>query len=152
DDNEVQSLRYIMDEIFGRDNFITTVIWHKMFSTKNSARHFSESHDYLIVYAKRADVWRPNLVPRGEAQDARYKNPDNDHRGPWTSGDLSARNFYSEGTYSITCPSGRVISGPPPGMYWRVSKAKFEELDKEQRIWWGKDGNNVPRLKRFLSD
>lgn len=152
DDNEVQSLRYIMDELFGSMNFIATVIWHKIFSTKNSARHFSEGHDYVIVYAKHAETWRPNLVPRGEKQDARYKNPDNDPRGPWTSGDLSARNYYSEGTYSIKCPSGRVISGPPPGMYWRFSKTNFEELNKAGRIWWGRNGNNVPRLKRFLSD
>lgn len=152
DDNEVQALRYIMDELFGPENFVATVIWHKMFSTKNSARHFSEGHDYIIVYAKRASIWRPNLVPRGIEQDARYKNPDKDPRGPWTSGDLSARNYYSEGTYSITCPSGKIIKGPPPGTYWRTSKQKFEELNKEGRIWWGKDGNNVPRLKRFLSD
>lgn len=152
DDNEVQALRYIMDELFGSMNFIATVIWHKIFSTKNSARHFSEGHDYVIVYAKHAETWRPNLVPRGEKQDARYKNPDNDPRGPWTSGDLSARNYYSEGTYSIKCPSGRVISGPPPGMYWRFSKTNFEELNEAGRIWWGRNGNNVPRLKRFLSD
>ncbi|MFZ1550875.1 MAG: site-specific DNA-methyltransferase, partial [Anaerolineae bacterium] len=109
DDNEVQALRYVMDEIFGSTNFIATVIWHKIFSTKNSARHFSEGHDYLVVYAKNGVVWRPNLIPRGEQQDARYKNPDGDPRGLWTSSDLSARNFYSLGTYSVTCPSGRVI-------------------------------------------
>ncbi|HVU24747.1 MAG TPA: site-specific DNA-methyltransferase [Opitutus sp.] len=152
DDNEVQSLRFVMDEIFGAANFITTVIWQKIFSTKNSARHFSESHDYVAVYAKDASRWVPNLVPRGSVQDARYKNPDNDPRGPWTSGDFSARNYYSEGTYAITCPSGRVIDGPPPGMYWRVSKPKFDELDKDGRVWWGKNRNNVPRLKRFLSE
>lgn len=106
----------------------------------------------MVVYAKHADKWRPNLIARGEEQDARYKNPDNDPRGAWTSGDLSARNYYSEGTYPITCPSGRIISGPPTGMYWRFSRAKFEELNKDGRIWWGKTGNNVPRLKRFLSD
>jgi adenine-specific DNA-methyltransferase len=152
DDNEVQSLRYMMDEIFGAQNFVATVIWEKIFSTKNSARHFSESHDYVVVYAKNADRWKPKLIPRGAEQDARYKNPDKDRRGPWTSGDFSARNYYSEGTYPITCPSGRVIPGPPAGMYWRVSKTKFEELNKDGRVWWGKDGNNVPRLKRFLAE
>ena len=86
------------------------------------------------------------------AQDKAYKNPDKDPRGPWTSGDLSARNFYSKGTYSITCPSGRVVAGPPPGNYWRFAEEKFLELDRDNRIWWGKDGDNIPRLKRFLSD
>jgi len=83
---------------------------------------------------------------------ARYSNPDNDPRGTWTSGDLAARNFYGDGTYPVTCPAGRVIEGPPPGTYWRVSPPKFKELDADKRIWWGSDGDNVPRLKRFLSD
>ena len=152
DDNEVQALRYIMDELFGPMNFIATVIWHKIFSTKNSARHFSEGHDYVLVYAKHADTWRPNLVSRGEEQDARYKNPDKDPRGLWTSSDLSARNYYSLGVYSVTCPSGRIIDKPPAGRYWTVSKENFERLKEENRIWWGKNGNNMPRLKRFLSD
>jgi adenine-specific DNA-methyltransferase len=151
-DHEVHNLRIVMDEIFGAENFIATVIWQKMFSPKNSARHFSEDHDYIVVYAKDAESWLPNLLPRTEEMEARYSNPDNDFRGPWTSGDLSARNYYGEGTYSITCPSGRVIDGPPPGMYWRVSRTKFSELDTEGRIWWGVDGGNVPRLKRFLSE
>ena len=152
DDNEIQNLRGVLDEIFGSTNFIATVIWQKMFSPKNSAKHLSESHDYVIVYAKHADEWSPNLIPRTEAQDKRYKNPDNDLRGPWTSGDCSARNYYSEGTYAITCPSGRVIPHPPTGTYWRYSKSEFERLDADNRIWWGKDGNNVPRIKRFLSE
>jgi site-specific DNA-methyltransferase (adenine-specific)/adenine-specific DNA-methyltransferase len=141
-----------MDEIFGAHNFVATVIWHKMFSTKNTARHFSESHDYIVVYAKNAATWRPNLLPRGAEQDARYKNPDNDPRGPWTSSDLSARNYYSLGEYSIECPSGRVIEKPPAGRYWTISKENFELLKRENRIWWGKNGSNMPRLKRFLSE
>ncbi|MFZ1269200.1 MAG: site-specific DNA-methyltransferase, partial [Anaerolineae bacterium] len=152
DDNEVQALRYVMDEIFGATNFITTIIWQKVFAPKNTARHFSEDHDYLVVYARNADVWRPNLVLRSEDAKSRYKNPDNDSRGPWASGDLQARNFYSAGTYPITCPSGRVIPGPGPGMYWRVSKEKFLELDREGRIDWGTKGDNIPRLKRLISD
>lgn len=151
DDNEVSHLRCIMDEVFGSANFVATVIWEKVFSPKSTAKHLSESHDYIVVYAKSAEKWRPNLVPRGEAQDARYRNVDDDPRGPWTSGDLSARNYYSLGRYPITCPSGRVIEGPPPGTYWRVSRETFDELNADNRIWWGKNGNNVPRLKRFLS-
>ena len=151
-DHEVHNLRCEMDEVFGGENFVATVIWQKIFSPKNSARHFSEDHDYIVAYARNADAWTRRLLPRTEEMEARYSNPDNDPRGDWTSGDVSARNYYGEGTYAITCPSGRVISGPPPGTYWRVSKGRFEELDKNGRIWWGEDGNNTPRLKRFLSD
>ena len=152
DDNEVQALRYVMDEIFGGTNFIATVIWQKVFAPKNTARHLSEDHDYIVIYATNADVWKPNLIVRSDVAKDRYKNSDNDPRGPWTSGDLQARNFYSEGTYSITCPSGRVISGPGRGMYWRVAKDRFLELDRDGRIYWGPKGDNMPRLKRFLSE
>jgi adenine-specific DNA-methyltransferase len=152
DDNEVHNLRLVMDEIFGPRNFVATIIWQKIFSTKNTARHLSESHDFIMLYAKSSDNWRPNLVIRSDLNNSRYQNPDNDPRGPWTSGDCSARNPYSAGTYSIRCPSGRLISGPPKGMYWRFSKQKFQELDKDNRIWWGKSGGNIPRVKRFLSE
>lgn len=152
DDNEVQNARGILDEIFGSQNFITTIIWEKLYSPKSSARHFSTNHDYIIVYAKNSDNWERNLLSRSEEQDKRYKNPDNDSRGPWKPGGLDARNFYSEGTYSITTPSGRVIAGPPKGSYWRVSKTKLEEMDNDGRIWWGENGSNVPSIKRFLTE
>lgn len=151
-DHEIYNLRMVMNEIFGEENFVAAVIWQKVFSPKNSARHFSEDHDYIVVYAKNAEVWTPRLLPRTEEMEARYANPDNDERGPWTSGDLSARNFYGEGTYAVICPSGRAIDGPPPGTYWRVSKTKFDELNRDGRIWWGAEGGNMPRLKRFLSE
>jgi adenine-specific DNA-methyltransferase len=152
DDNEVHHARVIMNEIFGGDAFVAACIWQKIFSPKNTAQFFSEDHDYLLVYAKDSELWRPRLLPRTEAMAARYRNPDNDPRGPWTSGDISARNYYSEGTYPVRTPSGREIAGPPKGTYWRVNKAKFDKLDKDGRIWWGEDGGNVPRLKRFLTD
>jgi adenine-specific DNA-methyltransferase len=152
DDNEAHYLKVIMDEMFGRKNFIANVIWQKVFSPKNTAKHFSEDHDHILVYGRNGSVWRPNDMPRSEKLNASYRNPDNDFRGPWTSGDLSARNFYGAGTYEITCPSGRVISGPPNGMYWRVSKERLLEMNANGRIWWGKDGNNTPRIKRFLSE
>jgi adenine-specific DNA-methyltransferase len=151
-DQEVHNLRFIMNEVFGADNFVATIIWQKVYSPKNSARHFSEDHDYVVVYARNAEKWMPTLLPRTAAMEARYTNPDNDLRGVWKAGDLSARNFYGEGTYAITCPSGRVIDGPPPGTYWRYSKPRFEELNRDERIWWGNDGNNVPAIKRFLSE
>src|SRR4051812_32995029 len=134
DDNEGQYLKVVMDEIFGRQNFVANIIWQKVFSPKNTAMYFSEDHDYITVYAKDASVWRPNDMPRSAKLNASYKNPDGDPRGPWTSGDVSARNFYGAGTYPITCPSGKIISGPPNGMYWRVSKEKFAEMDADRRI------------------
>ena len=152
DDNEGHYLKVAMDEVFGRKNFVANVLWQKVFSPKNTARHFSDDHDHVLVYAKVADSWVPNPMPRSERQNASYKNPDNDPRGPWTSGDLSARNFYSLGTYPITCPSGRIVEGPPNGMYWRVSEEKFKEMDADKRIWWGVNGNNTPRIKRFLNE
>lgn len=152
DDNECHYLKIVLDEIFGRANYITCIVWQKIFSPKSTARHLSEAHDYVLLYAKDKNKWKRNLLPRTEAHDRNYRNPDNDPRGPWTSGDLSARNFYSAGTYAITTPKGRIISGPPKGMYWRVSKEKFLELDRDNRIWWGTNGDNQPRLKRFLSE
>ncbi|PKO93304.1 MAG: site-specific DNA-methyltransferase [Betaproteobacteria bacterium HGW-Betaproteobacteria-10] len=152
DDNEVATLRLLMDEIFGAKNFVATVLWQKVYSPKNSARHFSEDHDYIVVYAAKADTWKPNLLGRTEAQDAAYKNPDNDPRGIWKTSDLSARNFYSDGTYSVTTPSGRIIDAPPKGRYWTISKKRFHELDRDNRIWWGKKGDSIPQFKRFLTD
>ena len=152
DDGELENLRKLCNEVFGEENFIATVIWHKMDSPKNSAVHLSEDHDYVVLYARHAEVWRPNPLQRSEDMVARYKNPDNDPRGPWLLSDLAARNYYSEGRYSITTPSGKVIPGPPAGSYWRVSKDRFEELLRDNRVWWGKSGSNRPGIKRFLSE
>lgn len=152
DDNEVHNLRHVMDEVFGPENFIATVIWQKVYSPKNSARHFSEDHDYVVVYARNAAEWAPHLLPRTAKQDQAYANPDDDPRGPWKSSDLSARNYYSKGTYAIESPTGRVIPGPPKGMYWRMSEDKFHEFDADGRIWWGSDGSANPSIKRFRSE
>ena len=152
DDNEAHYLKVLCDEVFGRKNFIANIVWQKIFAPKSSARHISASHDHILVFAKDSSKWIRNLQPRTEAQDRRYKNPDNDQRGIWASDNLTARNYYGAGIYSVTCPSGRVIDGPPKGTYWRVSKEKFNELDRDNRIWWGTDGDNMPRLKRFLSE
>ncbi|MFF8287805.1 site-specific DNA-methyltransferase [Streptomyces sp. NPDC016309] len=152
DDHEVHNLRAVMDEIFGPENFIASVIWQKVYSPKNSARHFSEDHDYILVYARDADAWTPGLLPRTDEQNAAYKNPDNDPRGPWKADNFTARNYYSKGTYSITTPGGRLIPGPPSGTYWRYSEQTMREMEADNRIWWGKDGNNSPAVKRFLSE
>ena len=151
DDNEVHRLRCLMDEVFGEENFVTNVIWQKIFSPKNTARHFSEDHDHILIYARNAELWMPNLLERSEEAVARYKNPDGDKRGDWSSSDLTARNFYSLGTYTVTSPSGAKFKASV-GNYWRVSEEKFHELDKDGRIWWGPDGSAMPRLKRYLTD
>ena len=151
DDNEMHRAREVLDEIFGEKNFIAVCIWHKMDSPKNTAEFLSVDHDYVLVYAKRIEEFEVNLLPRSDEMKARYKNPDNDPRGPWLLSDLAARNEYSAGRYPITTPSGKVIPGPPPGSYWRVSREKFDALDADGRIWWGESGDNRPGIKRFLS-
>lgn len=151
DDNEVQNLRMLMDEVFGEENFIATVIWQKVYAPKNTAKYFSEDHDYILVYARNASVWRPNLLPRTEEANARYDNPDDDPRGPWKSSDMTARNYYSKGKYAVISPGGKEFR-PSMGTYWRVSKEKFDELNADDRVWWGPEGNSMPALKRFLSE
>lgn len=152
DDNELHNLRLLLDEIFGADNFVATLIWQKVYSPKNSARHFSEDHDYVVAYARDGQRWEHRRLPRTPEMEARYSNPDNDHRGPWKASDLSARNRYNDGVYPITTPSGREIDGPPRGRYWSISQVKLEELDADGRVWWGADGTNTPAIKRFLSE
>lgn len=151
DDNEVHYFKIMCDEIFGRKNFITSVIWQKVYTVKNSARHFSSMHDYVIVYAKNAETWKINLLKRSAQQDDAYTNPDKDPRGPWKATPLHARNYYSLGRYSISSPTGRLIN-PPSGTYWRISEQNFKQLDADKQIWWGESGNNIPAQKRFLSD
>ncbi|MDP1612214.1 MAG: site-specific DNA-methyltransferase [Sulfuritalea sp.] len=152
DDHEVQNLRALMDDVFGGENFVASVIWQKVYAPKNSARHFSEDHDYVVVYARDAETWTPRLLPRTEEMEAHYSNPDNDPRGAWRADGMSARNFYSKGTYAITTPGGRIIDGPPSGRYWGYSEEKFRLLDADHRIWWGEAGNNQPAVKRFKSE
>lgn len=151
DDNEVHRARMMLDAIFGEQNFIATCIWHKNYAPKSSARHFSEDHDYILVYAKKADEWTPNLLERTDEQNATYRDT-GDPRGAWRPNNLSARNYYSKGIYPIKCPGGRYIEGPPQGRYWYISEEKFMEMDREGRIWWGEDGNNIPAPKIFLAE
>ena len=152
DDREGHYLKIIVDEIFGRSNFLTSVIWQKIYTIKNSAKHFSDMHDFMLCFAKDSEHLKCNDLPRSTKQDNAYKNPDNDPRGPWKATPIQARNYYSKGEYKIETPSGRVIEGPPSGTYWRIAKEKFIDLDKDNRVWWGKDGNNIPAQKRFLSE
>ncbi len=152
DDNEVHRLRFLMDEVFGEENFVATIVWEKVYSPKSSAKYFSDNHDFIIVYARGKESFDLGLLPRTKEADARYTNSDNDPRGPWKASDLSARNPYSRGTYAIQCPGGRRIEGPPPGTFWRYSEQKFWAMHEDNRIWWGEDENQVPAVKRFLSE
>ena len=151
DDDESHYLKVICDEIIGRNNFVNNVIWEKKFSPQNDAKWLSDNHDHILCYAKNKEVWHPNLLPRTDEMDLRYKNPDNDPRGVWTSGDLSVKTYNASTDYSITTPSGRIVN-PPGGACWRLSKERLKELIDDNRIWFGPKGDNVPRIKRFLSD
>ncbi|WP_292423189.1 site-specific DNA-methyltransferase [Methanoregula sp.] len=151
DDHEVHNLREMMNEIFGEENFIASIIWQKVYSPKNTAKYFSEDHDYIIIYSKNAEIWRPESLPRSDEANSRYINPDNDPRGPWKPSDLTARNYYSKGQYEVTSPSGKKFKSGV-GRYWRSSYERFLELDKDNRIWWGQTGSNMPAGKRFLSE
>lgn len=151
DDTELATLRMLCDEIFGYQNFVANVIWEKKFSPQNDAKWLSDSHDHILIYAKNKEEWHPKLLSRTDEMDNRYKNPDNDERGIWTSGDLSVKTYSASNDYPITTPSGRVVN-PPSGYSWRISREKFEEMVADNRIWFGKSGNNVPRIKRFLSE
>jgi len=151
DDAEMAYCKVLMDEVFGRANFVATVVWEKADSPRNSARYLSVDQDYILVFARDAEVWRPVKLTRSEADDAKYKNPDDDPRGPWLSGDLRANKPYSLGRYTVTGPTGRDFN-PPPGRFWRVSEDNFNRMNAEGRIWWGPSGEALPTLKRFLSD
>lgn len=151
DDDECHYLKVLCDMVFGRNNFINNVIWEKKYSPQNDAKWLSDSHDHILVYAKNKEVWRPNLLPRTHEMDSRYKNPDNDPRGNWKTSDLSVKRETAKDIYEITTPSGRVVL-PPKGRSWSVGKDKFQELVDDNRIWFGKNNDAVPQLKRFITD
>ncbi|MDD2464700.1 MAG: site-specific DNA-methyltransferase [Desulfobulbus sp.] len=151
DDNECHYLKVLCDEVFGRGNFVATIAWQKVYTSKNSAKHFSVMHDYILVYTKNKEKWDLNQLQRSDKQDKAYKNQDNDPRGPWKSTPLHARNYYSQGSYEVTSPTGNVFI-PPPGRYWAISKESFIALCNDGRVWWGKDGSGTPNKKSFLSE
>lgn len=151
DDNEVDNLKKIANEVFGSQNFIAQLVWQRAFSPKNDARFVSNSHDYVLMYAKALNSFTIGRLPRTEEANARYSNPDNDPRGVWMSSDISVKTYNPNTDYPITAPSGRVIE-PPTGRCWRLSKNEFLERLHDNRIWFGPDGNGAPRIKRFLTD
>ncbi|MBQ9487559.1 MAG: site-specific DNA-methyltransferase [Selenomonadaceae bacterium] len=151
DDNEQNYLRDICEEIFGRQNFLAQVIWERAYAPVNLKKHFSTSHDYLICYAKNISQLVCHGLPRSNEADKRYKNPDNDPRGLWKASDLSVGPIVESKVYEITTPSGRKVF-PPKGYCWRLDKETFQKYVEENKIWFGEDGDNVPSIKRFLSE
>ena len=151
DDNEVENLRKICDEIFGENNFLAQVIWERAFSPKNDAKFFSVSHDYVLIYARSIEVFSIGLLPRSAESDARYKNPDNDPHGPWTSDNMTVKSYSANYDYPIRTPNGTIYY-PPAGRCWFTSKERMQKLIENGAVWFGNNGGNMPRIKRYLSD
>lgn len=151
DDNEQGYLLPLMKEIFGKQNYICSFVWQKKHTVANDARFVSDNHDFILFFVKNSSRFKINRLPRTELADSRYTNPDNDPRGPWASGPCHAKTPNEKDIYEITTPGGRKLF-PPTGTSWRFSKEKFAELIADNRIWFGKNGKNVPRIKRFLSE
>lgn len=152
DDNEQENLKRICNEVFGENNFVTTIVWQKIHSIKNDAKYFSENHEYSLVYSKSIDNFNVNLLPRSKEMNSRYKNLDNDSRGPWQSGDLVASGERSNGHYIIKSPKTGKEFDVPLGKHWVYSEENLNKLIDDNQIWFGTDGNSFPRKKRFLSD
>ena len=151
DDNEVDNLKKVCNEIFGEKNFVAQLVWERAFSPKNDARFISNSHDYIVMFARNIESFKIGRLPRTEEADARYSNPDNDPRGVWQSDNMTVKTYSPSGDYPITLPSGRVVE-PPAGRCWRLSAKAFAERLRDNRIWFGSDGNGTPRIKRFLNE
>lgn len=151
DDDEGHYLKVLCDEVFGRQNFINTIVWQKKYGPANDAKWLSDSHDFILVYAKNKAIWRPNLFLRTQKQLKDYKNPDNDPRGIWRASDLSARTYSAACDYIITGPTGKEFS-PPPTRSWTVSQQRFQEFNVDNRIWWGVNRDARPMFKKFITE
>jgi adenine-specific DNA-methyltransferase len=151
DDNESHYLKVLCDEVFGRANFVSNVVWQKKYSPQNDAKWISDNHDHVLIFAKNKKNWRPNLLPRSDGMNARYENPDNDPKGPWKSTDFSRKAIVAGTVYNITLPSGRIVS-PPRNRSWLKHQSDFKDLIEEGRIWFGSNGNAVPSYKRYLNE
>jgi adenine-specific DNA-methyltransferase len=151
DDNEDENLRKVCDEIFGEQNFVAQLVWERAYSPKNDAKFISNSHDYILMYARNINSFQIGRLPRTEEANARYSNPDNDPRGVWKPSDISVKTYNPESDYPITTPSGRVVE-PPAGRCWSLSKKAFFERLQDNRIWFGPNGDSVPSMKRFLTE
>ncbi|WQT49922.1 site-specific DNA-methyltransferase [Helicobacter pylori] len=152
DDNECANLKILCDEIFGEDNFVNTIIWEKKYSPQNHTKWFSDNHDFILLYAKDKEIWRPILLPRTSEMDARYKNLDNDERGVWKSSDLSVGSAVERNIYPIFNPYTKQEIYPPHGRSWVYSQEKLQELIADNRIFFPTSGSGVPCYKRFLNE
>ena len=156
DDDEQANLKRLLDETFGPENFVASIIWQKKYAPQNDAKWFSDDHDFIVNYAKDRNVWRPTKLARTEEQDKLYKNPDSDPRGVWASDNYLSNksadqrpNLY----YAILHPATGKEIWPPQNAVWRYTRQQHEQNVKDNRVWWGKDGtNSVPRFKRFLTE
>ena len=151
DDNEAHYLKVIMDEVFGRKNFVVNAIWQKKFSPQNDAKWISDSHDHIICYAKNKPSWVPNPLSRSEKMDSRYKNPDLDSRGSWASTDLTRAEHRDRDYWALKTPSGRKVF-PAKGRSWSRPKENIRKLQAEGRLWFGPNGDRMPRLKKYLNE
>ena len=163
DDDEQAYLKVLLDEVFGRQNFVNSIIWEKKYAPQGNAQWFTDSHDFVLVYAKSKETWRPNLLPRTDSMNSKYKNPDNDPNGLWRPDNATislsggqrgaqyARTGYCENIYELEAPNGKTYL-PPKGRCWYYPKQKMLEAIREGRIFFGKDGQGAPQLKRYLSE
>ena len=151
DDNEIDNLKKVCSEIFGNANFIAQVIWERAYSPVNLKKHFSESHDYILVFAKSVDKLICNGLPKSVEALDRYKNPDNDPRGVWKAADATVGPVVNDKLYPLTLPSGRVVY-PSSGRCWLYTETRFKEMVEDNRVWFGADGNSMPAIKKFASE
>ena len=151
DDREAHYYKVLADDVLGRENFVSNIIWKKKYSPQNDAKYFSDMHDHILVYAKNKESFKVNLIPRTEEANKRYRNIDNDPRGPWKSSDFSVKTYSENYDYPITLPSGRIVN-PPKSRCWRTSKENYLKLMEDNRIYFGTNGDSVPAIKRFLSE
>jgi len=151
DENEVTNLKMLCDEIFGEENFVAKIIWEKKYSPANDAKYLSTTHEYVLLYAKNKEIWRPILEQRTDVMNARYVNSDNDPRGVWKPGGFSVKTYSANYDYPIETPFGNTVL-PPKGGCWQTSKERYFELLKDNRIYFGKNGDSKPQIKQFLTE
>ena len=151
DDNEAHRLRMVMDEIFGEQNFVASVVWQKKYAPQNDAEFFSVMHDSIAIYAKNLENWSRNLMPRGEKQDSAHRNSDKDSRGIWKASDLTRAEHRDRDYYPIITPSGKEVY-PARGRSWSRPPEEIERLRQDNRLWFGLNGDAIPSLKRFLTE
>ncbi len=149
--DEQGHLRLLLDEIFGPANRIAVAAWETAYTANQTAKHISEVTDFVLIYAKEFNKAVVGKFARSEEQLAKFKNPDNDPRGPWKAENLSAGRFYAAGQFEITGPTGKKFL-PPPGRYWRCNEAQFNQWLSEERITFGKQGTGRPMLKNYRDE